>query len=149
MMRCPSCGHTESKVTDSRNSESQNATRRRRECLQCGERFTTYERLEEQPLTVTKRDGTTEPFDYQKLRRGLVTATIKRPVTPDQIDELIHDIELELQNTFSYQIDSKTLGDKVLKRLKNLDHVAYVRFASVYKDFQDLEEFNRELKELE
>lgn len=148
-MRCPSCGHSESKVIDSRSSESQNATRRRRECLECGERFTTYERLEEQPLMVQKSDGRTEPFDFAKLKRGILTATTKRPVSSDQIDELIASIELDLQNTFTYTVSSSMLGDMVLRKLKELDSVAYVRFASVYKDFQDLEEFTHELKELE
>lgn len=147
-MRCPACGHTESKVIDSRNAESQNATRRRRECLLCSERFTTYERLEEQPLLVIKRGGTREPFDHAKLKRGLMVASAKRPISSEQIDNLITDIELSLQNSFSYEIESGTLGDMVLTRLKNLDRVAYIRFASVYKDFQDLDEFTRELKEI-
>ena len=147
-MRCPSCGHQESRVTDSRYSEQQNATRRRRECLECSERFTTYERLEELPLTVIKRDGTTEPFDYGKLKRGLMVAATKRPISSDQIDALIHDIEATLQNSFKYEIESSTLGDMVLVRLKDLDGVAYIRFASVYKDFQDLDQFTGELREL-
>ena len=147
-MRCPVCGHPESKVTDSRFSEQQNATRRRRECLECGERFTTYERLEEQPITVIKRDGTAEPFDYGKLRRGLMVAATKRPVTSDQIDELIQDIVSNLQNSFNYEIESAVLGDMVLRRLKELDGVTYIRFASVYKDFQDLDQFTTELKGL-
>lgn len=148
-MRCPSCGHTESKVIDSRNSESQNATRRRRECLECCERFTTYERLEDQPLMVKKSYGGAEPFDFAKLKRGILTATIKRPVSTEQIDSLISSIEAELQNSFTYEVDSRTLGDMVLLKLKDLDPVSYIRFASVYKDFQDLEEFTHELEELE
>lgn len=148
-MRCPSCGHSESRVIDSRSSESQNATRRRRECSECGERFTTYERLEEQPLVVQKSDGRTEPFDFAKLKSGILRATTKRPVTSEQIDSLIADIEFDLQNTFTYTVNSRVLGDMVLRKLKELDSVAYIRFASVYKDFQDLEEFTHELKELE
>ena len=147
-MRCPACGHQESRVTDSRYSEQQNATRRRRECLECGERFTTYERLEELPLTVIKRDGTTEPFDYGKLKRGLMVAATKRPISSSQVDALIHDIETSLQNSFRYEIESSVLGDMVLVRLKELDGVAYIRFASVYKDFQDLDQFTSELKDL-
>lgn len=147
-MRCPACGHTESKVIDSRNAESQNATRRRRECLLCAERFTTYERLEEQPLLVIKRDNTREPFDHAKLKRGLLVASTKRPISSEQIDNLINDIELSLQNSFKYEIESGTLGDMVLLRLKALDRVAYIRFASVYKDFQDLDEFMQELNEI-
>lgn len=147
-MRCPVCGHHESKVTDSRYAEQQNATRRRRECLECGERFTTYERLEEQPLTVVKRDGTSEPFDHGKLKRGLMVAATKRPITSDQIDALIDDIVSSLQNSFSYEITSSTLGDMILRRLKDLDGVAYIRFASVYKNFEDLDQFTRELGEI-
>ncbi len=148
-MRCPVCGHHDSKVIDSRNADSQNATRRRRECTQCGERFTTYERCEEQPIMVVKRDGTREPFDHAKLKRGLLVASTKRPIEALQIDKLIHDIETSLQNSFSYEIDSEQLGNMVLVRLKELDKVAYIRFASVYKDFQDLQEFTHELEDLE
>lgn len=147
-MRCPFCGHDETKVVDSRVSEAQDAIRRRRECLSCQQRFTTYERREEMPLMVTKRDGTTEPFDHGKLLRGLVVATAKRDVSTEQLEELIDDIESELHNTFKYEIPAKHLGDMVLKRLKDLDKVAYIRFASVYKSFQDLDEFYTELRDL-
>lgn len=147
-MRCPFCGHDETKVIDSRVSESQDAIRRRRECISCEQRFTTYERVEEMPLMVIKKDGRREPFDRGKLMRGLVVATVKRNVTPDQLAKLIDDVEAELHNSFRYEISSKQLGDLVLARLKALDRVAYVRFASVYKDFQDLDEFMRELKGL-
>ncbi|MDR1413102.1 MAG: transcriptional regulator NrdR [Actinomycetes bacterium] len=147
-MRCPACGFEESKVVDSRTSEAQDAIRRRRECLRCGERFTTYERREEQPLIVVKRDGSRQPFDDNKLRRGLLVAAAKRPISGEDIDILITDIRDSLQNSFRSEIDSATLGDLVLLRLKNLDAVAYVRFASVYKDFQNLEEFTHELDDL-
>lgn len=147
-MRCPFCGHDETKVIDSRVSESQDAIRRRRECINCEQRFTTYERVEEMPLMVIKKDGRREPFDRGKLMRGLVVATVKRNVTPDQLAKLIDDVEADLHNSFRYEISSKQLGDLVLARLKALDRVAYVRFASVYKDFQDLDEFMRELKGL-
>ena len=147
-MRCPFCGHDETKVVDSRTSESQDAIRRRRECLSCTERFTTYERREEMPLMIVKRDGTTEPFDRAKLMRGLIVACAKRDVPPERLEMLIDDIESELHNTFSYEVDSQQLGDMVLRRLRDLDKVAYVRFASVYKSFQDLEEFTTELREL-
>lgn len=147
-MKCPFCGHDETKVIDSRVSESQDAIRRRRECLECEQRFTTYERVEEMPLMVIKKDGRREPFDRGKLMRGLVVATVKRNVSPDQLSGLIDDVESELHNSFRYEISSKQLGDLVLERLKTLDRVAYVRFASVYKDFQDLDEFTRELKGL-
>lgn len=147
-MRCPFCGHDETKVVDSRMSESQDAIRRRRECLSCSERFTTYERREEMPLMVIKKDGTPEPFDRAKLMRGLLVATAKRNVAVERLEGLIDDIEAELHNTFRYEVDSRHLGDMILKRLLALDKVAYVRFASVYKEFQDLDEFTRELKGL-
>lgn len=145
-MRCPFCGHDETKVVDSRVSESQDAIRRRRECLACQERFTTYERREEMPLMVVKRDGRREPFDRGKLLRGLVVATVKRDVSGSQLEDLIDDVESELHNSFRYEISSRQLGDMVLRRLKDLDKVAYIRFASVYKSFQDLDEFTSELK---
>ena len=147
-MRCPFCGHDETKVVDSRTSESQDAIRRRRECLQCSERFTTYERREEMPLMVQKKGGEVEPFDHAKLLRGLMVATAKRNVGVDQLEALIDDIESELHNTFRYEVESSQVGDMVLLRLKDLDKVAYVRFASVYKEFQDLDEFTSELKNL-
>ena len=147
-MRCPFCGHDETKVVDSRMSESQDAIRRRRECLSCSERFTTYERREEMPLMVIKKDGTPEPFDRAKLMRGLLVSTAKRNVAVERLEALIDDIESELHNTFRYEVDSRHLGDMILARLLALDKVAYVRFASVYKEFQDLDEFTRELKGL-
>jgi transcriptional repressor NrdR len=147
-MKCPFCGHEETKVVDSRVSESQVAIRRRRECLECEQRFTTYERVEEMPLMVTKKDGRREPFDRGKVLRGLVVATVKRDVTAQQLETLIDEVEAELHNTFRYDISAKQLGDLLLDKLKDLDKVAYVRFASVYKEFQDLDEFTRELKGL-
>jgi transcriptional repressor NrdR len=147
-MRCPFCGHDETKVVDSRTSESQDAIRRRRECLQCAERFTTYERREEMPLMVVKKGGEVEPFDRAKLLRGLMVATAKRNVSVEQLGALIDDIEAELHNSFRYEVDSRTLGDMVLRRLRDVDKVAYVRFASVYREFQDLDEFTSELKDL-
>lgn len=147
-MRCPFCGHGETKVVDSRVSESQDAIRRRRECLACQKRFTTYERREEMPLMVSKRDRSTEPFDRGKLLRGLITATAKRNVATERLEALIDDIESELHNEFTYEIDSRVLGDMVLERLRMLDKVAYVRFASVYKSFEDVDEFTSELRGL-
>jgi transcriptional repressor NrdR len=147
-MKCPFCGHEETKVVDSRVSESQLAIRRRRECLQCEQRFTTYERVEEVPLMVTKKDGRREPFDRGKILRGLVVASVKRDVSARQLETLIDEVEAELHNSFRYEISAKQLGDLVLDKLKDLDKVAYVRFASVYKEFQDLDEFTRELKGL-
>ena len=147
-MRCPFCGHDETKVVDSRMSESQDAIRRRRECLSCTQRFTTYERREETPLMVIKKDGTSEPFDRGKLLRGLMVATTKRNVTVEQLEALIEDVESELHNSFRSEVGSRQVGDMVLLRLRDLDRVAYVRFASVYKEFQDLDEFTSELKAL-
>jgi transcriptional repressor NrdR len=147
-MRCPFCGHDETKVVDSRTSESQDAIRRRRECLQCAERFTTYERREEMPLMVMKKGGDVEPFDRGKLLRGLMVATAKRNVSIEQLEGLIDDIESDLHNSFRYEVESSQVGDMVLLRLRDLDRVAYVRFASVYKEFQDLDEFTSELKNL-
>jgi transcriptional repressor NrdR len=147
-MKCPFCGRDETKVVDSRVSESQDAIRRRRECLECEQRFTTYERVEDMPLMVIKKDGRREPFDRGKLMRGLVVATVKRNVSPQQLASLIDDVEGDLHNSFRYEISAKQLGDLVLGRLKTLDKVAYIRFASVYKDFQDLDGFTSELKGL-
>lgn len=147
-MRCPFCGHDETKVVDSRDSESQDAIRRRRECLECAKRFTTYERREEMPLVVVKKDGSTEPFDRGKLLRGLVVATAKRPVPPSVLEDLIDGIESELHNAMQYEIPAKQLGDMVLRRLLEIDKVAYIRFASVYKEFNDLDGFTAELKRL-
>lgn len=147
-MRCPFCGHDETKVVDSRTSEAQDAIRRRRECLACTERFTTYERREEMPLMVVKKDGTPEPFDRAKLLRGLLTATTKRDVPIEKLEALIEDVEAELHNEFRNEVGSRQLGDMILRRLRDLDKVAYVRFASVYKQFQDLDEFTKELKQL-
>ena len=147
-MRCPRCGCDESKVVDSRPSESNDAIRRRRECTGCGFRFTTYERCEEMPLIVVKRDGHKEPFDRQKLMRGLVTATVKRNVPVPELTSLIDDIEATLRDQGSFEVSSADLGSMVLRRLLDVDKVAYVRFASVYRDFKDIEEFSEELRSL-
>ena len=147
-MRCPSCGNPESKVVDSRPSEDGTAIRRRRECLECGRRFTTYERLGDNPLIIIKTDGSSEAYDRQKLMRGLLSACAKRPIAPEQIALLIDIIETELRNASRNEISSKDLGDMVLVRLAKLDDVAYVRFASVYKDFQNVEEFAAALEGL-
>jgi transcriptional repressor NrdR len=147
-VRCPFCGHDETKVVDSRTSESQDAIRRRRECLSCSQRFTTYERREETPLMVVKKDGTAEPFDRGKLLRGLMVACAKRDVHVSQLEGLIDSIESELHNSFRSEVGSRQVGDMVLLRLREFDRVAYVRFASVYKEFQDLDEFTSELKNL-
>ncbi|MCI6273843.1 MAG: transcriptional regulator NrdR [Coriobacteriaceae bacterium] len=147
-MRCPKCGCEESKVVDSRPSESNDAIRRRRECVRCGYRFTTYERREEMPLLVVKKDGRKETFDRQKLMRGLLTATVKRSVPVETLDGLIDDIESELRDEGVNEVASHDLGSMVLKRLVNVDKVAYIRFASVYRDFKDVDEFSEELRSL-
>ena len=147
-MRCPSCGYPESKVVDSRPSDDGYSIRRRRECLECRHRFTTYERMGDNPFLVTKSDGSSETYDRNKLMRGVTVACAKRPITPEQITSLIDDIETELRTVPRNQITSKNLGNMVLARLEQLDDVAYVRFASVYKDFKNIEEFASALEEL-
>jgi transcriptional repressor NrdR len=146
-MRCPNCSYLDSKVVDSRPSDDGMTIRRRRECLSCGRRFTTYERLGESPLTVTKSDGSSEVYNRHKLFRGMLTACAKRPITSDQINALIDDIETELRASNTNQIASKRLGDMALERLAGLDDVAYIRFASVYKDFKSIEEFKQALED--
>lgn len=146
-MRCPNCNYLDSKVVDSRPSDDGLTIRRRRECLSCGRRFTTYERQGESPLTVTKSDGSTEVYNRDKLFRGMVTACAKRPITSDQINALIDDIEVELRSSGMNQIASKRLGDMALERLAGLDDVAYIRFASVYKDFKSIDEFKKALED--
>ena len=147
-MRCPKCGCEESKVVDSRPSESNDSIRRRRECVKCGFRFTTYERREELPLLVVKKDGRKETFDRSKLMRGLVTATVKRDVPIEALDSLIDDIESYLRDNGITEVPSQEIGKLVLQRLIDVDKVAYVRFASVYRDFKDVDEFNEELRSL-
>ena len=147
-MRCPSCDHLEDRVVDSRTSRGGRATRRRRECLHCGRRFTTYERIEEEPLAVRKRTGESETYDRAKLLASIGTACAKRPVSIAEIDALVEEIEGELEATDAREISSRELGEKVMKRLRLLDQVAYVRFASVYRNFQDTTEFMEEVREL-
>lgn len=147
-MRCPVCGNLESRVVDSRSSDDGMSIRRRRECLACSHRFTTYERLSDTPLVVIKADGSSEVYDRQKLMRGILTACAKRPIAPERISALIDDIEAELRHSAKSQVKSKELGNMALDRLFDLDDVAYVRFASVYKDFQNVEEFAAALEEM-
>lgn len=147
-MQCPACGFSESKVVDSRPAEEGASIRRRRECLKCGNRFTTYERLGEHPVIVIKADGSSEAYDKKKLLRGILIACAKRPITPEQIDGIVTGIENDLRSMTKNEIKSKDLGDMVLVRLANLDDVAYIRFASVYKDFKSIEEFSQALKDI-
>ena len=147
-MKCPFCGHQEDKVVDSRASADGAAIRRRRECLACGKRFTTYEHVEGQPLMIVKKDSRREPFDRQKLLAGLVKACEKRPVSMDDLEGLVNELERELSQQFEREVPSREVGERVMKKLHALDPVAYVRFASVYREFKDVEQFMRELKEL-
>ena len=147
-MKCPFCESTEIKVVDSRDTESQDAVRRRRECLVCQRRFTTYERVEETPLTVIKRGCEREVFSRSKLLQGLLRACEKRPIETAALEELVGEIEADIRNEFKVEVPSAEIGDRTLARLKQLDKVAYVRFASVYKQFEDEEDFQRELSKL-
>lgn len=147
-MRCPYCHSDDSKVVDSRPTEEGNAIRRRRECIACSKRFTTYERIEEIPLMVIKKDGNVQAFDRSKLLSGLIKSCEKRPVSLSQLEELADDIERQLQNNMVREVASEEIGNMVMERLKTLDEVAYVRFASVYRQFRDVESFMRELENL-
>jgi len=147
-MKCPLCGHEEDKVVDSRVSSDGQSIRRRRECLKCGKRFTTYEHVEEQPLMVIKKDGRREPFDRHKLLAGLVKACEKRPVSMESLESLVDELERELSQQFEREAPSREIGERVMRKLHALDPVAYVRFASVYREFKDVEQFMRELKDL-
>ncbi len=147
-MRCPYCGHLEDRVVDSREAQEGQATRRRRECLGCARRFTTYERIEEILPQVVKKDGRREPFDRKKIVEGLHIACRKRPVSAEQIEEIVTAVERRLQETGEKEIPSTVIGETVVERLKAIDPVAYVRFASVYRDFRDVGEFMTELEGL-
>jgi transcriptional repressor NrdR len=147
-MRCPYCGNNESKVVDSRPTDEETAIRRRRECEKCTKRFTTYEKIEEVPLFIVKKDGSRELYQRSKIMNGFLKACEKRPVSIKQIEEVVDEIEKELYNSMDKEIDSKLVGELVMQRLKKLDDVAYVRFASVYRQFKDLNTFLEELNKL-
>jgi transcriptional repressor NrdR len=147
-MRCPYCGHTKNRVVDSRTSREGRAVRRRRECDDCGERFTTYEVVEERPLSIKKSDGSFEAFDRVKLIRGIQLACKKRPVTLAQIEEIADSISDGLERSESGEVESWQIGEQVMHRLRDLDQVAYVRFASVYTNFQDPEEYLEAIRDL-
>ena len=147
-MRCPFCSHTEGKVVDSRSSKEGDSIRRRRECLKCGRRFTTYERIEEVAQMVIKKDGRREAFDRWKIKSGILKACEKRPVSLGQVESLIDDVERALFNSSDNEVSTEAIGSAVMDRLKDIDQVAYVRFASVYRQFKDLNEFMDELKGL-
>ena len=146
-MRCPKCGNEDTRVVDSRSQEASNSVKRRRECCGCGYRFTTFERCED-PIEVVKSTGATQPFDRNKLLVGLMRATSKRDIELGQLNGLIDDIERELRAGSKTSVSSHEIGDMVLKRLEKLDKVAYIRFASVYRDFKNVEEFLQELRKL-
>ena len=147
-MRCPFCHHTDDRVVDSRSVREGRAVRRRRECLKCERRFTTYEYIEERPLQVLKRDGEREPYDRRKLLMSIQIATAKRPVSNAAIERIVEEIERELDRRESGEAESQEIGAMVMDRLKTRDHIAYVRFASVYRNFQDPEEFYHEFRDL-
>jgi transcriptional repressor NrdR len=147
-VRCPWCGHLEDRVVDSREAQEGQATRRRRECAGCGRRFTTYERIEEILPQVVKKDGRREPFDRKKIVEGVARACQKRPVSSEQVEALVAGVERELQELGDREIRTQAIGEAVMRRLRALDEVAYVRFASVYRAFRDVNEFMSELEEL-
>jgi transcriptional repressor NrdR len=147
-VRCPSCDHAEDRVVDSRTSRGGRAIRRRRECLGCSRRFTTYEHIEEEPLGVRKRTGASEPYDRAKLLGSIGTACAKRSVSLAEIEALVDGIEEELAAADTREVSSRDLGEMVMSRLRTVDQVAYVRFASVYRNFQDTTEFMEEVREL-
>ena len=147
-MKCPFCGNTETKVVDKRETGEFEATRRRRECLKCEKRFTTYERVENLSLIVIKKSGAKEPFDKEKIRKGILRACEKRPVTLEQIDKIVDKIESDIRKLKTVEIKSEQIGAKVISALKKLDKVAYLRFASVYRSFKDIKGFEKEIKEI-
>lgn len=147
-MKCPFCSYPDSRVIDSRAVENGGSIRRRRECPECGRRFTTYEKYEETPLVVSKKDGRREPFDVKKLLSGLIKAFEKRPVSYEQIQEMAYGIERELRLRGESEVSSKDIGELVMQHLAKIDQVAYVRFASVYRQFADVQNFMQELQQL-
>ena len=147
-MKCPFCGNVKDKVVDSRESQAGDAIRRRRECLECGRRFTSYERIDEIPYFVVKKDGRRESFDRNKLSAGLHRACEKRPVSAKALAQVVDEIEQVVQDSVDREVEAALIGERVMDRLKELDKVAYVRFASVYREFEDVQEFLNELRDL-
>ena len=140
-MKCVFCGYKDSKVIDSRNSDEQNSIRRRRECLKCGKRFTTYEMVESTPILVVKNDGSRQTFDPQKIKSGIIKACEKRPVSMKQIDDIVLDIERQINNSLAQEVKSAEIGEMVMNKLKAIDEISYVRFAAVYRKFKDITTF--------
>ncbi len=147
-MKCPHCGYQESKVVDSRHSEDGTSIRRRRECLNCQKRFTTYETVESLPIIVVKRDNSRQPFDRNKILNGMLRACEKRPVSMQDLETAVNEIESLLQNSLEREITAEYIGELVMERLKRMDEVAYVRFASVYRQFKDIHSFMQELNKI-
>lgn len=147
-MQCPNCHKNSSKVIDSRSTDEGRTIRRRRKCENCGYRFTTFERVEQTPLLVIKNDGTREPFDREKILRGVAAAAQKRPVTSEQLDELVDHVENEIRKQGVSEISSKEIGKLVMNELVNVDDVAYIRFASIYRQFQDISGFMKTMKDI-
>ena len=147
-MKCPFCNHNEDKVVDSRETSEGSAIRRRRECLNCGKRYTTYESIERMPLMVIKKDGRREPFNRQKIINGLLLACQKRPISMDKLEDFVAEIETDIQKKFDQEVGAQQIGEIVMEKLYILDDVAYVRFASVYRQFKDINQFMRELRDI-
>lgn len=147
-MKCPYCEYPESKVVDSRPTDEGQAIRRRRECISCGKRFTTYEKIEEIPTIVVKKDGNRQSYDRNKLMNGIIKACEKRPVSMSTIEKMVDDIEKVISNSLDNEITSAEIGEEIMNRLKDVDEVAYVRFASVYRQFKDVNSFMDELKKI-
>ena len=148
-MKCMYCGHTDSKVIDSRPSDDGTAIRRRRECANCGKRFTTYETVETTPILVIKTNGNRQAFDANKLKNGIIKSCEKRPVPMWKIDKLVEDIQKSIYNSLEQEVSSKHIGEMVMEGLKEIDEVSYVRFASVYRSFKDISTFMKELEKLQ
>ena len=147
-MKCMYCGCEDSKVIDSRSADEGRTIRRRRECVQCGKRFTTYETIEDTPVLVVKTGGTRQSYDPQKVKSGIIKSCEKRPVSMEKIDKLVEDITKRIYNSMEQEISSKEIGEMVMEGLKNLDEVAYVRYASVYRSFTDIDSFMQELQKM-
>ncbi|HLC49847.1 MAG TPA: transcriptional regulator NrdR [Candidatus Nanoarchaeia archaeon] len=147
-MKCPYCNNEETQVIDTRETENLEATRRRRECLKCSKRFTTYERVEEADIIVVKKDGRRERYSRQKLLNGIMKACEKRSITLEKIEKLLDEVESDLRKRDSVEVESKVVGELAMKKLKGIDKIAYIRFASVYREFEDLGRFEEELEKL-
>ena len=147
-MKCPFCGYSESKVIDSRPADEGSSIRRRRECLSCAKRFTTYETVESLPMVVVKKDGSRQSFDRRKVLGGMIRACEKRPVPLAELEKISEEIEQDLQNSMEREVSTEIIGEKVMDRLRSVDQVAYVRFASVYRQFKDIDTFMAELNKL-